>query len=157
MSEQGFYEEEDVQDQVQQTRDPVRSHLKKLEQENKELRQLKVDAEAAKRKLAFVEAGVDLSSPVAEYFIKGYDGEISTEAIKSAASKLNLTPQQSAPAPQQVAPAEQQAWNRMGNAARVGDAGEPEVDFASRISNAKSEREVMELLAQARANQTNII
>jgi hypothetical protein len=45
----------------------------------------------------------------------------------------------------------------MGNAARVGDAGEPEVDFASRISNAKSEREVMELLAQARANQTNII
>jgi hypothetical protein len=45
----------------------------------------------------------------------------------------------------------------MGNAARVGDVGEPEVDFASRISNAKSEREVMELLAQARANQTNII
>jgi hypothetical protein len=104
-----------------------------------------------------VEAGVDLSSPVAEYFIKGYDGEISAEAIKSAASKLNLTPQQSAPAPQQVAPAEQQAWSRMGNAARVGDSGEPEVDFASRISNAKSEREVMELLAQARANQTNII
>jgi hypothetical protein len=156
MSEQGFYEEEDVQDQVQQPRDPVRSHLKKLEQENKELRQLKADAEAAKRKLAFVEAGVDLSSPVAEYFVKGYDGEISAEAIKSAASKLNLTPQ-SAPAPQQVAPAEQQAWNRMGTAARVGDVGEPEVDFASRISNAKSEREVMELLAQARANQTNII
>jgi len=156
MSEQGFYEEEDVQDQVQQPRDPVRSHLKKLEQENKELRQLKADAEAAKKKLAFVEAGVDLSSPVAEYFVKGYDGEISAEAIKSAASKLNLTPQ-SAPAPQQVAPAEQQAWNRMGNAARVGDVGEPEVDFASRISNAKSEREVMELLAQARANQTNII
>ena len=81
MSEQGFYEEEDVQDQVQQPRDPVRSHLKKLEQENKELRQLKADAEAAKKKLAFVEAGVDLSSPVAEYFIKGYDGEISTDAI----------------------------------------------------------------------------
>jgi len=55
MSEQGFYEEEDVQDQVQQPRDPVRSHLKKLEQENKELRQLKADAEAAVKKL--VEAG----------------------------------------------------------------------------------------------------
>lgn len=156
MSEQGFYEEEDVQDQVQQTRDPVRSHLKKLEQENKELRQLKADAEAAKKKLAFVEAGVDLSSPVAEYFIKGYDGEISAEAIKSAASKLNLTPQ-SAPAPQQVQPAEQQAWGRMGNAARVGEVGEPQVDFAARIMNARSENEVMELLAQARANQTNII
>jgi len=156
MSEQGFYEEEDVQDQVQQPRDPVRSHLKKLEQENKELRQLKADAEAAKKKLAFVEAGVDLSSPVAEYFIKGYDGEISTDAIKSAASKLNLTPQ-SAPAPQAVQPAEQQAWNRMGNAARVGEVGEPQVDFAARIMNAKSEREVMELLSQARANQTNII
>ena len=156
MSEQGFYEEEDVQDQVQQPRDPVRSHLKKLEQENKELRQLKAEAEAAKKKLAFVEAGVDLSNPVAEYFVKGYDGEISPEAIKSAASRLNLTPQ-SAPAPQQVAPTEQQAWNRMGNAARVGEIGEPQVDFASRIANAKSEREVMELLAQARANQTNII
>ncbi len=156
MSEQGFYEEEDVQDQVQQPRDPVRSHLKKLEQENKELRQLKADAEAAKKKLAFVEAGVDLSSPVAEYFVKGYDGEISADAIKSAASKLNLTPQ-SAPAPQAVQPAEQQAWNRMGNAARVGEVGEPQVDFAARIMNAKSEREVMELLSQARANQTNII
>lgn len=156
MSEQGFYEEEDVQDQVQQPRDPVRSHLKKLEQENKELRQLKADAEAAKKKLAFVEAGVDLSSPVAEYFIKGYDGEISADAIKSAASKLNLTPQ-STPAPQAVQPAEQQAWNRMGNAARVGEVGEPQVDFAARIMNAKSEREVMELLSQARANQTNII
>lgn len=156
MSEQDFYEEEDVQDQVQQPRDPVRSHLKKLEQENKELRQLKADAEVAKKKLAFVEAGVDLSSPVAEYFIKGYDGEISADAIKSAASKLNLTPQ-SAPQPDPVNAAEQQAWNRIGNTARVGEVGEPQVDFAAQIMNAKSEREVMELLSQARVNQTNII
>jgi hypothetical protein len=31
------------------------------------------------------------------------------------------------------------------------------VDYAARMANAKSEAEVMELLAQARANQSNII
>ena len=45
----------------------------------------------------------------------------------------------------------------MGNAARLGEVGEAPVDFAARIANARSENEVMELLAQARANQTNII
>jgi hypothetical protein len=44
MQEQDF-NEDDVQDQEQQHRDPVRSHMRKLEAENKELRQLKVEAE----------------------------------------------------------------------------------------------------------------
>jgi|TARA_B110000211_G_scaffold234868_1_gene306951 hypothetical protein len=152
MQEQDF-NEDDVQDQEQQHRDPVRSHMRKLEAENKELRQLKAEAEEAKKKIAFVEAGIDLASPMSKYFIKAYDGDMSADAIRAAAAEANLT-QPKAP---QMAPQEQQAWNRMGNAARSGDIAEPVVDYAARMANAKSESEVMELLAQARANQSNII
>jgi hypothetical protein len=155
MQEQDFYEEENVQDQQQQ-RDPVRSHLKKLEAENKELRQLKVEAEDAKKKLAFVEAGIDLTSPMAKYFVKAYDGDMTAEAIQAAAQEAKLT-QPKVQQIQSATPQEQQAWNRMGNAAQVSENAEPVVDYANRMMNAKSEKEVMELLAQARANQTNII
>ena len=110
MQEQDFYEEENVQDQQQQ-RDPVRSHLKKLEAENKELRQLKVEAEDAKKKLAFVEAGIDLASPMAKYFVKAYDGDMTAEAIQAAAQEAKLT-QPKVQQAQSATPQEQQAWNR---------------------------------------------
>jgi hypothetical protein len=41
-------------------------------------------ADAAERKLAFIEAGVP-ATKATEYFIRGYDGELTPEAIKAAA------------------------------------------------------------------------
>jgi len=55
--------------------------------------QLETQAQAgleATRKLAFVEAGVDISSPAAKYFIKGYDGDLNVDAIKAAATEIGL-------------------------------------------------------------------
>lgn len=43
-------------------------------------------AEAAERKLAFAEAGLDLTDKKLGYFVKGYDGELSADAIRSAAT-----------------------------------------------------------------------
>jgi cell division protein FtsB len=52
------FEDDAVQDQ-QQSKDPVRAHLRKLEAENKALREQAAEADAARRELNFVKAGVD--------------------------------------------------------------------------------------------------
>ena len=51
------------------------SKAKKLDSENRNL----------KRELAFAKAGLPLDDPKMSYFIKGYDGELTAEAIKDAA------------------------------------------------------------------------
>jgi ribosomal protein L12E/L44/L45/RPP1/RPP2 len=48
---------------------------KKLEQELNDL----------KRELAFAKAGLSLEDPKMKYFVKGYEGEMSAEAIREAA------------------------------------------------------------------------
>lgn len=48
---------------------------KKLEQELNEL----------KRELAFAKAGLPMDDPKLKYFVKGYEGEMSAEAIREAA------------------------------------------------------------------------
>lgn len=154
MAEQDFYEEE-VQQEDQGARNPVRARMRELENEVKTLRQERAEAEAAKRELAFVKAGVDLNSPMAKYFVKGYEGDFSPDAIRAAAAEANLI--QTATKQEQVPKQEQAAWGRMGSAAAVGDVSEPVVDYVSKLANAKNERELFEILAQAKANQTNII
>lgn len=42
-------------------------------------------AEAAERKIAFAEAGLDLSDKKLSYFVRGYDGALDTESIRQAA------------------------------------------------------------------------
>lgn len=72
-------------------------------------------AEVAERNLAFARAGVPLDNPAAQWFVKGYDGELTPEAIKAAAEPLNF----GTPAPQQpqgIPADEQAAHNRMAQA-----------------------------------------
>jgi len=152
MQEQDFYEEDSVQED-QAAKNPVRARMRELESEVKSLRQQAEEAKSAQRELAFVKAGVDLSSGMSKYFVKAYDGDLTPEAIRVAAAEANLIKPQEImqAAPQQ----EKQAWDRVSNASRVGDTTEATVDYSTRIANAKSEKEVMELLAQARMNQIN--
>ena len=144
MSESDFEFEDEAQDQA--TRNPVRARMRELEDRNKALEAQAKEAEAAKRELAFVKAGVDPDSAAAKYFVKGYDGELTSEAIRAAAEEASLIPSQK----KEVA-AEQQAWNRVAQASRAGEASDVPVDYSQRINNAKSADEVMALLAQARA------
>ena len=58
---------------------------KKLEQELAE----------AKRLLAFARAGIDPDDPKMRYFVKGYDGELTAEAVREAAAEAGFL----APAP----------------------------------------------------------
>ena len=144
MSESDFEFEDEAQDQA--TRNPVRARMRELEDRNKALEAQAKEVEATKRELAFVKAGIDPDSAAAKYFVKGYDGELTPEAIRVAAEEASLIPSQK----KEVA-AEQQAWNRVAQASRAGETSDAPVDYVQRFNNAKSAEEVMALMAQARA------
>lgn len=81
-----------------------RKFVRKLEQEAKEGKRAKAEAEEvkaelakAKRDLALAQAGIDVNSPTGKLFVKGYDGEPTVEAIKAAASEYGLLPTSQAP------------------------------------------------------------
>jgi hypothetical protein len=145
MSESDFEFEDEAQDQATR-KDPVRARMRELEQQVKAFEAKAKEAEAATRELAFVKAGVDPDSAAAKYFVKGYDGELTPEAIRAAAEEASLIPSQK----KEVA-AEQQAWNRVAQASRAGETSDAPVDYVQRFNNAKSAEEVMALMAQARA------
>ena len=144
MSESDFEFEDEAQDQA--TRNPVRARMRELEDRNKALEAQAKEAEGAKRELAFVKAGVDPYSAAAKYFVKGYDGELTAEAIRAAAEEASLIPSQ-----KKEVVAEEQAWNRVAQASRAGETSDVPVDYTQRLNNANSADEVMALLAQARA------
>ena len=59
---------------------------KKLESENQQL----------KRELAFFKAGIDTDDPRMKYFAKGYEGELTAEAVRQAAMEAGFIQTQSA-------------------------------------------------------------
>jgi hypothetical protein len=136
------FEDEQVD---QQSKDPVRAHLRKLEAENKRKDELLAEAEQARRELMFLKAGVNPDDPKAKYFVKGYDGELTVEAIRQAAEEASYIPSQ-----RKEVQADAEAFGRMARAATFGETSEPVVDYADKIRKAKSPDEVMQLLAQAR-------
>lgn len=50
----------------------------------------KEEHEKTQRELAFLKAGIDTNSPMAQYFVQGYSGELDPESIKEEATKVGL-------------------------------------------------------------------
>ena len=147
---------DDFDDETSETvsKDPVRAHLKKVESENKLLRQQAQELETLKRKMAFAEAGIDVNAPVAKYFMKGYDGEVSAEAIRAAAEEANLLQPQK---PMEVADeSEKRAWARLQKASTAGEQTDEQVDWVKKLNSTRSQDEVMHLLAQMREQAQDI-
>ena len=136
----------------QQPKDPVRAHMRKLEAENKALREQAAAAAQAQRELTFVKAGINPDDPKARYFVKGYDGDLSVEAIRQAAEEASLI----APSNTRVSDGEKQAFGRISRAVSAGDTSEPVVDYSAKIKAARTPDEVMQILAQARAEAENL-
>ncbi len=120
---------------------------KELRKQNKELERSMAEqaakAEAAERKLAFAEAGVPLSDPKAKYFVKGYEGEYTADAIKAEWGSFAGA---SAPVPDHS--------DDIAAAQRITDAstGAPPDDAArmqryrDELEAAKNEREVLDVI-----------
>lgn len=89
-------EDEDAGTDIRSLRRAAQS-AKKLKAENAKLQ----------REIAFAKAGLPLSDPKMNYFIKGYDGELDPEAIREAASQAGFI------AAQEPVNAEQQAQQQV--------------------------------------------
>jgi hypothetical protein len=139
-------QEFDDEQKEQTEKNPVRARMKQLEAEIETLRLKAAEADKLQKELAFSKAGIPMDAPMAKYFIKGYEGEFTPEAIRKAAEEANLieVPKM------ETSEGEQQAWKRMKTASATGQTSEPAVDWVSRINNAKDINEIMQLLAQIR-------
>ena len=138
--------DEDEYDQPASETNPVRARMKQLEKEAKELRKQVAEFAVTQRELAFAKAGIDPASPQAKYFVKGYDGDLTPEAIRAAAEEAQLiTPQ-----PVQVDP-DKAAWQQSNRIAAGAETTSDGPSWAKRIRDAGSESELSEIFAEAQA------
>jgi hypothetical protein len=139
-------ESEDYFDDEQTTegRNPLRKHIKQLEQEVAELRKERAEAAIAKRELAFAKSGIPMDTPIAKYFVKGYDGDLEPDAIRQAALEAGLMQ-----APPDTSADEAAAWKRTQQVAAGSNISEPPVDFITRINQARTQAEVEQILLEA--------
>jgi len=69
--------------------------IKSLRAAAKGKKQLEQELAELKRELAFAKAGLPMNDPKMNYFIKGYDGEMSADAIRQAALEAGFLSSQS--------------------------------------------------------------
>ena len=94
----------------------------------------------------FVKAGIQTDDPRFKYFLKGYDGELTPEAIRRAAEEAQLiTPQVN------VVDQDKQAWQQSNKIAAGSESAPPGPSWAKRIQDAQSEQEVYAIFAEAQA------
>lgn len=136
-----FYEDDD-----QQESNPVRARMKQLEKETRDLRKQVAEAQAAQKELAFVKAGIDLASPMSKYFVKGYDGDLTPEAIRLAAEEAQLVPPQ-----KQVEDTDKAGWQESNKIANGATTSPNAPSWVDRINGASSESELFEIFAEAQA------
>jgi hypothetical protein len=121
-----------------------REHIRDLEEKAGRVGELEAQLAEVKRQAAFVEAGITSANPAAKYFMKGYDGELTPDAIRAeatAAGFLQTTPAQ-APPPDQSA-----AQHARVAAASEGAAPTPTTDLIEGINQAQTADEVMALMS----------
>jgi hypothetical protein len=129
----------------QTEKNPVRARMRELESEVKTLREKAAEAEKLQRELAFSKAGIPMDTPMSKYFVKGYEGEFTPEAIRKAAEEANL-----------VKPAKTTVDDSEQKASAGGETSDPVVDWNSKLNQARNQDEVMQILAQIRQESENI-
>lgn len=138
-----FYEDDDQQSN---RKDPVRARLKQLEKELREKDARIAQLAEAEKRMTFMEAGINTSDPKFKYFVKGYDGELTPEAIRQAAEEAQLI----APQPS-VDEADKQGWQTTNRIAAGAESSPEGPGWIKRIQDAESEDELMAIFAEAQA------
>lgn len=83
-------DDEDGSGQGGQSSAPSNNDLRKLRKAAKERDELLTKVAQFERDNAFRDAGINPSDPKAKYFVKGYDGEMTADAIKGEAQAAGL-------------------------------------------------------------------
>lgn len=98
-----------------------------------------------RRELSFRDAGIDPNSKQGQYFIRGYDGEMTVDAIRNEASELGLVGESNTPSVQTAPGIDYGAEQRIAMAADdAGPVANPELDAL--LMKAQSEQEVREIM-----------
>ena len=144
-----FEDQDDEQEESQEPSGQDAGFRKRLERDAQrskaEATTALAEAAVAKRETAFLKAGVDVESPLGKMFTKGYEGELSVEAIKTQASLVGLIPTSESPeVKNSMAGAEQ-----VSNASQGAPASAPQ-DFLDEIAKLNvpgnwSEKAVLDL------------
>jgi hypothetical protein len=151
MAENDFYDDEVLEVSDEDSGEPnkdSRAFVRKLEQRAKDGDKAKREAQEAtreaadaKRELALMKAGIDMDSPTGKLFVKAYDGEITVEAIKAAATEYGLVATSQTPDVQN----DLEAINRVSSAS-IGSSAAIAPSAIDDIRNAKSPEEIMKVL-----------
>lgn len=102
-----------------------RSNIRQLEKAAKAGAEAQAELAAVRRELAFRDAGINPTDPQAKYFMKGYDGEVTVDAIRAEAAILGLVGQQATQS-QTMIPAAELALLAQSNATTAGPQGAPQ-------------------------------
>lgn len=116
-----------------------RSQIRAIEDKAKRFDAAEAEKTALARELAFLKAGIPSDHPVTPYFVKGYDGELTADAIKAAAVVAGLVkPDERDSLP----PAEQAALRNMDSAAGGGGSlPNAEAELHAALAGAKNAQE----------------
>jgi hypothetical protein len=138
-TDEDFSDEQDAQAEGSEERND-RKWVRDLEKRAKGADSAKAEAEAARRELAMLKAGIDLDTPQGKLFAKAYDGEPTLDAVKSAAEEYGVIQAMNA------IPAEElDAIDRVSRAGAV-PASTPMDDPFTALNNAETPDQIIELL-----------
>lgn len=144
MSDPIFDEEDDEQEQDDRTVTVKRSDLRALQRTARDGKKAQDKLATYERRDAFEQAGVPLTDKRASYFIKGYDGDVSPEAISAAWEEAFGQ----APPESSTDPAEAAAHQRVAAAATGAEPPKTSISLED-LQNANSPEDVMALVDQA--------
>jgi len=134
------------------TEDNDQDSLKNLRAAANRAKKLETELNQMKRQMAFYQAGIPQDDPRMQYFIKGYDGELEPDAIRSAATEAGFLKAQAetqeSPQENPVAAAEQRVM-----AASAGAVAEDNSEAAAlaKLESALAEGGVEAMLDVARS------
>jgi len=102
MSNMAYYDEQQELDEGESTAENP-SDIKSLRQAANGKKKMEQELLETKRLLAFARAGIDPDDPRMKYFVRGYDGELTAQAVREAAIESGFL---SPTAPQTAVPME---------------------------------------------------
>jgi hypothetical protein len=136
-------------EQEREPLDPkIREELRQARADRKALNEMKAENEAIKRESAGAKAGLP-DTAGAKFFLKHYDGELSTDAIRSAAQEIGILNPPPAEDPAQEA--ELAALRRAQSGVRESGDPEPEAEgeYFQRVAGAKNKGDVIAAINDA--------
>lgn len=144
------YIEDDVESDDLEMDAPEESSPRGLRRAANKSKKLEQELAEARRELAFTKAGIDPDDPKMRYFVKGYEGDLTAEAVRQAALEAGfLASQQSESNPaQQMIQASQQRVMTAAAGAAIEDSSEAAA--LSRLEAAMEEGGVDAMLDVAR-------